>query len=186
MHSSKHPVNDRLQAALDYLRRGWSVLAFQPHAKRPLTPWRSLQSKHASADSVRQWFERVPDANVGLVTGAVSGLVVVDIDARHGGPASLAQLEAQHGPLPATLEAITGGGGRHLYFRHPSLRLTNRVGLLPGIDFRGDGGCIVAPPSIHPSGRPYVWVPGRGPGEVALAPMPVWLLDLARGAPARA
>jgi hypothetical protein len=103
----------------------------------------------------------------------VSAIVVVDIDLQHGGPASVAVAEAVHGPLPATVEAATGGGGRHLYYAHPGTTVANRVAVRPGIDVRGDGGCVVAPPSVHPSGRRYAWAAGRGPHERALAPLPV-------------
>jgi hypothetical protein len=84
----------------------------------------------------------------------------------------VAVAEARNGPLQATVESATGGGGRHLYYVHPCPAMANRVALLPGVDLRGDGGCIVAPPSVHPNGRRYAWVTGRGPGDVALAPLP--------------
>jgi len=168
--------SERLTAALDYLRRGWSVLPIEPRGKRPLIPWRLFQSAIASSDAVRHWFQRWPDANLGIVTGRLSGLVVLDIDVGHGGADSLAAIEQEHGAPQVTPEAITGGGGRHLYFRHPGPVVANRVGLRPGIDLRGDGGCVVAPPSVHPSGRPYAWVAQRSPAEVPLAPLPQWLL----------
>ena len=72
--------------------------------------------------------------------------------------------------------------GRHLYFAHPGGLTQNRAGLAQGIDLRGDGGYIVAPPSIHPSGRLYGWVPGRMPDEITLAPLPRWLIIPIRGA----
>jgi hypothetical protein len=166
---------DRLTAALGYLRRGWSVIPIEARGKRPLVAWRPFQSRLATVAAVEDWFQRWPEANVGLVTGRVSGLVVLDVDARHGGTESLAALEQAHGVLPVTLEASTGGGGRHLYFRHPGPAVMNRVGLRPGIDLRGDGGCVVAPPSVHPSGRRYAWLAGRSPDEARLASLPHWL-----------
>lgn len=159
-------------AARGYAARGWSVIPMQPHGKRPLVAWREFQQRVASADEIDRWFRRWPDANVGVVTGRISGIVVVDVDLRHGGPDSVADAEAAHGPLPPTVEAATGGGGRHLYYAHPGATLSNRVAIRPGIDVRGDGGCIVAPPSVHPSGRRYAWVDGHGPDELALAPIP--------------
>jgi len=166
-----------LKAALDYLDRGWSVIPIRAREKRPQIAWQIYQQHRASADDVRGWFARWPDANVGIVTGAVSGLVVVDVDRQHGGEESLTRLEREHGPLPITVEAISGGGGRHLYFSHPGGHLHNQVGLAPGIDLRGDGGVSVAPPSVHPSGAHYAWRRGQRPGDVALAPMPNWLLE---------
>jgi hypothetical protein len=69
----------------------------------------------------------------------------------------------------------TGGGGHHLYFRHPGGSVRNRAGLAPGLDLRADGGYVVAPPSLHPSGRHYAWRAGHEPEQVALAPAPAWL-----------
>ncbi len=170
-------------AALAYAARGWSVLPMQPHGKRPLVAWREFQQRIATAAEIERWFRRWPEANVGVVTGRISGIVVIDVDLRHGGPDSVAAAEAAQGPLPPTVEAATGGGGRHLYYAHPGRALGNRVAVSPGIDVRGDGGCVVAPPSVHSSGRRYTWVEGRGPDEIALAALPVHFFALA-GAPA--
>ncbi|NIO42001.1 MAG: DNA primase [Burkholderiales bacterium] len=168
-------------AAQSYLARGWSVVPAEARGKRPVLPWLEFQQRRADAGEARHWFEARKQANVAVVTGVVSGLVVLDIDVAHGGQDSLEQLEGEHGALPATIEAITGGGGRHLYFRHPGAVVRNRVGLMPGIDVRGDGGCVVAPPSVHRSGQRYQWKRGRAPGQADLAAMPTWLLDLVRG-----
>jgi hypothetical protein len=163
-------------AAQAYLERGWSVIPIRPREKRPMIAWRRYQESSPSLDDVDAWFTRWPSANVAIVTGAVSGLVVVDIDPGHGGSRSLEALEREHGPLRGTVEAKSGGGGRHLYFAHPGGTVHNRVDLVPGIDLRGDGGLIVAPPSVHPSGNRYQWVSGRAPGETALAQLPRWFL----------
>ena len=163
-------------AALDYLERGWSVIPAVEKAKRPAVPWRRYQSQRVSEKTLRSWFGRSPGYNVSIVTGALSGLVVLDVDPRHGGDRSLTELEREHGSLPRTMEAITGGGGRHLYFAHPGGRVPNRTNIEPGIDLRGDGGCIVAPPSVHPSGKRYRWKKGHGPGDMAPAMLPDWLL----------
>ncbi len=168
--------NDILPAALDYLARGWSVIPVRAREKRPLLAWQLYQQHHASEDDLRVWFARWPQANVGIVTGAVSGLVVVDIDRQHGGEESIALLEREHGAMPRTVEAISGGGGRHMYYAHPAGHVHNKVGLAPGVDLRGDGGMIVAPPSLHPSGGRYVWRNGQAPNELPLAPLPAWLL----------
>lgn len=163
---------DMTESALAYAARAWSVIPMQSHGKRPLIAWREFQQRVAGNDEIARWFRRWPDANIGIVTGRISGIVVVDVDARHGGPDSVAAAEARYGTLVATVEAETGGGGRHLYYAHPGVPTANRVALLPGVDLRGDGGCVVAPPSVHPSGRRYAWVVGRGPGDVALALLP--------------
>ncbi len=170
------------EAAERYLARGWSVLPVRPREKRPLLRWEALQSKAPSKEQVEVWYRRWPDANVGIVTGEISNLIVIDVDPEHGGGDALERLERRHGPLPATVEAISGGGGRHLYFAHPGTPLRNRAGLVQGVDLRGDGGYIVAPPSIHPSGNPYVWREGHSPDEMTLAPLPRWLYGALSGA----
>jgi bifunctional DNA primase/polymerase-like protein/primase-like protein len=168
-------------AALAYLARGWSVIPIEPRGKRPLVQWTAYQQRRATSAEVDGWFRRWPNANLGIVTGAVSGIVVLDVDRRHGGALSLAQLDIEIGPVPMTVEAATGGRGRHLYFRHPGSKVANRVGLRPGIDLRGDGGCVVAPPSVHPSGRRYTWVLGHSPAEIEIALLPAWLLSQPEG-----
>ena len=173
-------------AALEYLARGWSVIPVEPRGKRPLVAWLEFQDRQPTAAEVAGWFGRWPEANLGIVTGVVSGLAVLDVDAGHGGAQSLVGLENAHGPLPRTITVATGGGGRHLYFSHPGGVVHNKVGLAPGIDLRGDGGCVVAPPSLHPSGRRYAWAPGCAPGQERLASLPPWLRPLARPGPGHA
>jgi hypothetical protein len=170
-----------LDAALDYLHRHWSVIPMRERDKRPMIRWLEFQQRQASEAEVAGWYRRWPQANVGIVTGALSGLVVLDVDPRHGGDQSLAEWQREHGPLPQTIEAITGGGGRHLYFSHPGGVIHNRAGLAAGIDLRGDGGCVVAPPSIHASGHTYRWRSGHGAGQIPLAAMPGWLLQRVTG-----
>jgi hypothetical protein len=169
------------RAALAYVARGWSVVIVEPRGKRPLVRWEEFQRRCPGGDELRSWLDRYPDANLAVVAGAISGLVVLDVDPRHGGIESLARWERQHGALPHTVEAQTGGGGRHLYFAHPGGELRNRVGLAPGLDMRGDGGLVVAPPSLHPSGGRYRWLPGHAPDETRAAPLPGWLLEIVRG-----
>jgi bifunctional DNA primase/polymerase-like protein/primase-like protein len=169
------------RAALDYRAAGWSVVPLRPRDKRPLIGWERFQQELASSATVTEWYRRWPDANVGVVTGEISNLVVLDIDSNHGGDASIGRLERQLAPLPVTVQATTGGGGRHLYFAHPGGLVRNRTGLAQGIDLRGDGGYIVAPPSVHPSGRRYAWVPGRSPAEIAPAALPRWIFVRAGG-----
>ncbi len=168
--------NESLDAALGYLALGWTPIPAAARSKRPLILWRPYQERSPTEAELRDWFRKWPGANVLIVTGARSGLVVLDIDPAHGGAESLSELEARHGALPRTIEAETGGGGRHIYFAHPGGEVRNRTGMAPGLDLRADGGVIVAPPSIHPSGRPYLWRKGHSPEETGLAPLPDWLL----------
>ena len=150
-----------------------------PRGKQPLVPWLDHQQRRAAADEVRAWYRRWPLANVGIVTGQISNLVAIDIDPAHGGEDSLKDLTARLGALPPTLTVRTGGGGRHLYFSALAdpVPVRSRVGVAPGIDVRAEGGMIVAPPSIHPSGGRYVWVAAGAP----VTPLPRWLLALVQG-----
>ena len=91
----------------------------------------------------RRW----PTANVGIATGARSGLVVLDVDPRHGGDEQLAAFEAEHGKLPETAAVVTGGGGAHYYFNHPGGDIRSRK-LSPGLELKADGTFVVAPPSL--------------------------------------
>ena len=169
----------------DYIGRGWSVIPIRSGDKRPLVRWEDFQHRRPTEAEARAWFCGCREAGIGIVTGAISGLVVVDIDVRHGGDGALEHIEREHGRLPTTVECRTGGGGRHLYFAHPGGLVRNKVGLAPGIDLRGDGGYVVAPPSLHGSGLRYVWVDGRAPGNTAIAPLPDWLLQQTLEEPAR-
>jgi hypothetical protein len=169
-------------AALGYLRRGWSIVPVMARGKQPLVPWRDFQQERVTPDEARAWFRHWPEANVGLVTGQISNLVVIDIDSAHGGERSLADLTARFGALPPTLTVRTGGGGRHLYFSSPAdpVAVRSRVGVAPGIDVRAEGGMIVAPPSIHPSGVRYEWITPDDAGPTPV-PLPRWLIALVRG-----
>jgi putative DNA primase/helicase len=135
--------------------------------------------KDATTDEtiVRQWWARWPDANVGVATGAASGLVVLDVDPRNGGDESLRDLEARYGPLADTVTALTGGGGCHYYLSLPPGAAIRSRRLLPGVELKAEGGYVVAPPSLHPSGRRYEWELGHAPDELPLSPLPPWLLS---------
>ena len=138
--------------------------------------------------TVRRWWTRWPDANIGIATGAGSGVVVLDLDGREGVDA-MRRLSAPHGGLPRTLAARTGGGGVHCFFRWDAARpLGNRVGLVPKVDFRGEGGVVIAAPSLHRSGRRYRWLlpEGKaGPSRERIAPLPDWLRKRVDGSSAK-
>lgn len=150
--------------ALSYLEQGWSVIPFHVPlrggctcgrvtcswpGKHPRIPWREYTERLPTEEEVRVWFDdEFYGSNIGIVTGQVSKLAVVDVDG------AMSAYDALN--LPRTLEAITGRGGRHYYYRI-KVPIPSRIGLVPGIDLKGDGGFIVAPPSRHMSGRKYMW-----------------------------
>lgn len=167
-----------LNDALCYASRGWPIFPCRRRGKEPLV---SGGFKAATTDpaTVRAWWRRWPDANIGLATGRPSGVVVLDVDPRNGGDEALLALP----PLPATVECLTGGGGRHVYFRWPGFEVRCRSNAFgPGLDMKGDGGYVLLPPSVHPSGRRYEWELSSHLDEVPIAAMPDWLLDMLRPA----
>jgi len=135
----------------------------------------------ATPESIRAWLADHggdPLANVGIRTG--NGLIGVDIDPRHDAARSLARLEQEHGPLPATCEVATGGGGRHLYYRTAATVESRDLQAdgYPGVEIKGTGRQLVAPPSVHPdTGREYVWIRPLVEADIAL--LPGWLTKLA-------
>lgn len=153
------------------------------------TPACSSRGKHpilrngvrgATADerTIRGWFSKWPHANLAVVTGEVSGIVVLDIDG-DAGRQSLQALMDRLGPLPTGPTAKTARG-RHCVFRWPGGKVANRVGAAPGIDFKGDGGYVVVAPSIHANGAVYTWE--TSPEEVPPPELPTnWVDWLSRG-----
>jgi hypothetical protein len=122
-----------------------------------------------------------PNANIAVVTGDV---VALDVDPRHGGDETLARLEHQYGELPTTWRSLTGGGGEHILFSAPTTPIYNSADQLGrGLDIRGRGGYIVAPPSRHISGRAYAWSVDHHPADIPLAPLPNWIAEIAAKPP---
>jgi len=195
---------DKLKTALDYAQRGWLVVPLHNpkqgkcscRKQNCSSPGKHPRTEHGLKDGskdtrqIEQWFARWPDANLGILTGQVSGLIVLDVDGEDG-KASLKALTAAHAPLPKTLCVKTGRAGSdgkrkgcHYYFRAPTdAVIRNSAGILgAGLDMRGEGGYVVAPPSLHPSGRLYEWLAP----EQAIADPPAWLAaKLAEAKPAQ-
>ena len=203
-------MNSLIEDAKEYLARGWSVipahyiesasggikecscraqLKCPSPGKHPSIRWQVYAKRRPSMAEVEEWWYRHPKANIAICTGEVSGLVVIDIDPRHGGEEMWAGIEEAYGVTP-TLTAITASGGRHLYYRYPGRYvkgLTNVGGSgdaeeVTGVDIRADGNIVIAPPSRSYRERTeggfdpveYEWEDE----EVEIAPMPqfVWRL----------
>ncbi len=187
--------NERLAEALTCADRRWPVLPLHGIKDGRCTcgnPECNNQGKHprtkhgvkdATTDKnvIRQWGEKWPDANFGIATGKATGLVVLDVDPRHGGDESLQNVREKYGEIPDTAETITGGGGKHLLFRHPGngtvIRNAANFKGFEGLDLKSDGGYIAAPSSSHISGGTYRWELSSHPDEVSLAPTPAWILS---------
>src|SRR5512139_2100225 len=163
--------------ALYYASRGFWVFPVGQD-KHPLIKWADFCT--LDEKQIHSWWDKeFTQAGIGVVTGAKSGIVVLDIDAGHGGNESLIRLLVDWGEIPLTAETVTGGGGRHIVFIHPGIEIRNSAGKLGnGLDIRGDGGYIVAPPSLHPSGKRYEWAQNKKLSQTPLAHIPGWLIRL--------
>lgn len=169
-----------LDHALGYAKHGIRVFPCRPNDKRPFAGTHGCLDATTNLDTIRKWWRDYPDANVAIATGA--GLVVLDIDTKGdaNGWESFDKLLRTHGPHTATRWAQTPSGGAHFYFRVKCELRNSTSKLAPGIDVRGDGGYVLAPPSVV-DGKPYKWL-GRDPA----APLPEAWLQLLQPPPAPA
>ncbi|HVA67187.1 MAG TPA: bifunctional DNA primase/polymerase [Elusimicrobiota bacterium] len=157
------------EAACGYLGRGWAPIPLAPKSKNPPHGFdlRNRLARQMTEPELVEAWKDCPDAGVGLVMGAPSGnLIAVDVDPRHGGDTSLKGL-----PLPPTFTTETGGGGWH-YLYVAKETLPKKIGAFSGIDLIGQGGYVVAPPSIHPSGKAY-----KIAIDANVAPAPDWIVE---------
>lgn len=157
-------------AAIEYAKKGFAVFPLKYRDKVPLTR-NGCKDATTDAAQIKAWWQKYPNANIGLATGSVSQNVFVidlDIDEDCGidGYHSLEGWQREHGDFPETWTAITGRGGYHLYYRGNG-KIKNRAGIIDGVDIRGNGGYVVAPPSIHKNGNRYEWE--YSPDEFELA-----------------
>lgn len=160
------------------LEYGWAIFPVSRN-KVPLVSG-GCHSATTMMDQIDEWAERFPLANVGVACGEPNGIAVLDVDFPAGIESLKAMFEQGFEPFRETIEVATPSGGRHYYFVQPNITLKNRAGhIAPGLDIRSTGGSIIAPPSLHRSGRRYEWVnsPARwcSDGFVTPAPMPYWL-----------
>jgi hypothetical protein len=177
----KIPSNPIVEAALAYARGGWPV--FPLHNKKPfeiISPGvKSHGYKDATTDeeTIRAWWTYHPGATIGLATGSVSGVIVLDIDPPEG-YYNLKRLQTTYSPLPDTRRSRTGNKGLHYFFEYPNDGNTyrNAVGLgsHEGVDIRATGGYVVLPPSMLYGRLAYKWANPQTP----IAPLPTWLSEL--------
>ncbi|MDO4709074.1 MAG: bifunctional DNA primase/polymerase [Pseudomonadota bacterium] len=181
-----------LDYAIKYARLGWAVVPLwgisngrcqcgkadcpsagkHPHSQ--LAP-RGVHDASREESRIRDWFNRAPDANIGIATGEPSGFIAVDVDPRNGGDTTLEQLQEINGRLPDTAMAITGGGGSHYLLRFAGERVRSPG---KGIDIKSTGGLIVVEPSRHISGEGYTWEGSSDPLDgQAIAPIPSWMVE---------
>ncbi|MBT3788201.1 MAG: AAA family ATPase [Alphaproteobacteria bacterium] len=156
-----------------YFDHGFSIIPFKDGQKLPLLPWVQFQKTAAGIGRVRLWASDYPDCNWGIVTGEVSGIVVLDFDTEE------AEAEAKEFGLPET-PMVKTPRGRHYYYKHPGQQISNATGLFGGMDIRGDGGCVLAPPSVRFSSGgeelSYEWEVGMD--DMEFAKLPDWVPEV--------
>jgi len=151
--SSETPANlECLDAALEYVDRGFSVIPVMSSTKRPYFSWAEYQKRRPSREEIETWWARYPDANVAIICGAISGIYCVDGDGEAGKEWIAENL------APTTVYSETARGIHAIYRIPPNAVIRNRVRLAPQVDIRGEGGYFVAPPSVHQSGHRYRWI----------------------------
>jgi hypothetical protein len=158
------------------LREAGKSFPLTPRDKVPLKGSRGFKDATTHQEQIRAWWTKHPEANIGIRTGAVSDLVVIDVDAKPGkhGAATLDALEEEFGALPQTATVLSSGHGRHYYFTYARVAVSGVDALGLNIDMQSDGRYIVAPPSVHPDGTVYEWA-----DEATLATLPEWVVRFA-------
>jgi hypothetical protein len=168
-------------AALKLAECGFRVFPVKARTKTPLIN-DNINRATTGVNIVSGWWAK-GQHNIAVATGIGSNVFVLDVDGDQG-EETLSSLELEHGKLPTTVE-VTTGNGRHLYFQYPRsgvvIRNSQCRNDIPGLDVRGNGGYVLVPPSIHPSGREYTWS-----AATEFADAPHWLLDIitSKGRPA--
>jgi putative DNA primase/helicase len=176
-----------LDAALVYAAAGWPVFPCNPTQDPPGTPAAKRRGKKplvAGADKdeydkpipktgglwrattdeaqIRKWWGKYPKALIGVPTGRRIGLFVIDLDPRDGECVDEVRLRLEEavGPLPDTPISITQSGGWHLWFKLPEdgELPKNNAARIPGVDWRGEGGYVIVPPSVMSDGAAYSWL----------------------------
>lgn len=167
-------IEYKINIARKYALKGWPVHPL--NGKKPIIAGWPTEAP-SDLNQVELLLKRYPGANIGVVTGRRSDVLVLDVDKKNGGLETLAELERRHEPLPRTLTQKTGGGGLQFFFNMPSIAVKSLTGVFKGIDVRADGGQVVVPPSIHPeTGRAYSWLSDFD--SEPLADVPSWLLSV--------
>ena len=151
-----------------------STIPVNPKTKKPLIPWKPYQGKRAGSTTIKNWFQKYPDAGLGIVTGKLSGLFVVDCDTLEGYQETMKLI-----PDAVIMPIVKTPRGHHLYFKYPEgSGLTTGAAIMPGVDFRGEGGYVVCPPSVNGNGGQYTWIEGQSLKEIDPQEIPKAILDL--------
>ncbi len=172
-----------LSAALSYHQRGWSIIPQVPRAKKPPIKWRPFQTRQPTAAEPQSWWSRWPAAGVALITGPLSGVLVVDAD----GPEAHDTLIRHLGSEPMAPKVLSGSrepSRYHLFFRHPDFSTKAKATPWhPKLEFRGNRALVVLPPSLHKSGNLYAWARGQSLDDLPLPELPAEITAALRPLP---
>jgi len=154
--------------ALAAAARGWSVIPLKPQTKLAAIKWEEFQTRRATNEEIEAWWAQWPEANIGIICGPISGVVVGDVDPRHGG--SVVEMDRD---APSGFVVNTPGLGAHFYYRHPG-GTVRKCKPRPGIDFQADGSYVVGVGShvVTPAYAGVYTQVTEGP----LTEPPAWLL----------
>jgi hypothetical protein len=148
--------------------------------------WKPFQERLPTREELTGWFGQWPQAGLALVLGPVSNAFVLDVD---GPDAHAVLMERLEGVEPRAPKALSGSGKPcryHLFFRDPELPTrAKQTPWHPQLEFRGRGGIVIIPPSLHKSGKRYAWAPGRSPNDLALPDVPSPIRDALAAAASR-
>src|SRR5699024_442556 len=155
----------------------WSIFPIYYKAKNPITQ-NGFHGATNNIEQIKRWWNLYPNANIGLPTGMINDIIVIDIDPRNNGNYSFDRLIDEHKPLPHTVECLTGGNGNHYYFKYDKRINKSTIQGYDGIDIQGDGKYVVLPPSTHPNGNKYHWEESSKPVINEIANIPSWFIKL--------
>lgn len=171
--------NILLDAALAYAKKGWSVFPCRENKSPMITGGKGFKEATTDEEQIRQWWKEYPQALIGIATGAVSGIVVLDVDnhsKENNGIESMRDILAKHKDFKFTIKASTPSGGYHFYFKH-QFDIRAQIGYAPGVDIKSDGGYVIAPPSRVSDTKRYTWCENKGP-ENELIDAPGWMAEV--------
>jgi putative DNA primase/helicase len=155
------------EQAQEYIAKGFSVIPLRPKGKKPaLDSWKEFQKRRPSGEELKKWFSNGSSNNIAIVTGSLSGIVVIDLDTLE------AVQFAKENRFPATPTVKTGNGFHGYFLYREGIRSESGGKVFPGLHVKSEGGMATAPPSIHENGLPYEWVAGRGLDDIPFAPLP--------------
>lgn len=170
-----------LNAATAYTQMlGWRIFPIHYKSKVPITK-HGFKDATNDIEQIKRWWSQYPKAGIGLPTGEINNITVIDIDPRNGGHISFDRLIDEHEPFPDTVECLTAGGGSHFYFKYDQRINETEIKDYSGIDIQNNGQYVILPPSTHPeTDKLYCWEESSKPVVNEISDIPSWFVELAQ------